>query len=40
MTTVIFAWLWAVDGQRPDRWDVVGVAVSILGMGIIVLGRR
>jgi small multidrug resistance family-3 protein len=33
-------WLWLVEGQRPDRWDVLGGAVCILGMMIIVLGPR
>jgi small multidrug resistance family-3 protein len=33
-------WLWLVDGVRPDRWDIVGAAVSLLGMGIIVFGPR
>lgn len=26
------AWPWPVEGQRPDRWDVIGAAVSILGV--------
>jgi small multidrug resistance family-3 protein len=34
------AWLWAVDGVRPSGWDVVGVAVTLIGMGIIVLAPR
>ncbi|HEY7923872.1 MAG TPA: YnfA family protein, partial [Vicinamibacteria bacterium] len=25
-------WLWAVDGVRPDRWDVVGGTVALAGM--------
>jgi len=33
-------WLWAVEGQRPDRWDVVGAALCILGTAVIVLGPR
>jgi small multidrug resistance family-3 protein len=33
-------WLWLVDGQRPDRWDLVGAGVSILGMLIIYFGPR
>jgi small multidrug resistance family-3 protein len=31
-------WLWLVDGVRPTAWDVVGVAVALVGMGIIVAG--
>ncbi|MBX3414886.1 MAG: YnfA family protein, partial [Pirellulales bacterium] len=25
--TVALAWLWAVDGIRPTRWDALGVAL-------------
>jgi len=32
-------WLALVEGQRPDRWDLAGVAVSLVGMAIIVLGH-
>lgn len=32
-------WLAVVDGQRPDRWDIAGVSVALLGMAIIVLGH-
>jgi len=31
------AWLWAVEGQTPDRWDVIGAAICLLGAGIILL---
>lgn len=34
------AWLWLVEGQAPDRWDLLGAAVCILGMAIIILGPR
>ncbi|HYG85818.1 MAG TPA: YnfA family protein [Azospirillum sp.] len=37
---VSLAWLWAVEGSRPDRWDVVGATVCLLGAGIILLGPR
>lgn len=33
-------WLWAVDGVRPDRWDVAGGLVCIAGTGMILLGPR
>lgn len=33
-------WLWLVEGEQPDRWDIVGAAVCIAGMAIIVLGPR
>lgn len=34
------AWLWAVEGLRPDRWDVLGGAVCLTGAAIIVLAPR
>ncbi len=38
--TVAVVWLWTVDGQRPDRWDLVGALVSLIGMGIIAFAPR
>ncbi len=34
------AWLWAVEGARPDRWDLIGAAVCLTGAAIILLGPR
>lgn len=34
------AWLWMVEGTLPDRWDLVGATVCLLGAGIILLGPR
>lgn len=34
--SVALAWLWAVDGVRPTAWDVAGVSLSLLGMGVII----
>jgi small multidrug resistance family-3 protein len=33
-------WLWLIDGVRPDRWDLLGVTVTVLGMAIIFFGPR
>ncbi len=33
-------WLWAVEGAKPDRWDVVGAAVCLAGMAIILFTPR
>jgi len=30
-------WLWAVEGQPPDRWDLAGAGVCVLGAAIILL---
>lgn len=34
------AWLWAVEGVKPDRWDTLGAVVCLVGAGIILLGPR
>ncbi len=33
-------WLWAVEGQRPDRFDLAGSALCLLGAVVILLGPR
>lgn len=33
-------WLWLVEGNPPDRWDLAGAAVSLAGAGLILLGPR
>jgi small multidrug resistance family-3 protein len=37
---IIGSMTWGVlfDGFRPDRWDVVGALVCLIGAGIIVMG--
>jgi small multidrug resistance family-3 protein len=32
-------WLWLIEGNRPDRWDVMGAVVCLVGAGIILWGR-
>lgn len=34
---VAIGWLWLVDGVEPTTWDMAGVAVTLVGMTIIVL---
>ncbi len=34
------AWLWAVDGVRPDRWDVAGMALCLVGAATILFAPR
>lgn len=34
------AWLWAVEGARPDRWDTLGAVICLVGAGVILLGPR
>ena len=33
-------WLWAVEKTRPDRWDLGGAAVCLIGAAIILFGPR
>lgn len=34
------AWLLAVEGLRPDRWDLTGAALCLAGAAAILLGSR
>lgn len=34
------AWLWLVEGARPDRWDLLGATVCLGGAAIILFGPR
>lgn len=38
--SVALAWLWLIDGVRPSMWDVLGVGVTLVGMGIILFAPR
>lgn len=33
-------WLWLVEGQRPDRFDLTGAAVCLVGAAVILLPQR
>lgn len=33
-------WLWLAEGQRPDRWDLTGALVCIVGTAIILFPAR
>jgi small multidrug resistance family-3 protein len=33
-------WLWLIEGQRPDRWDLTGLVVCLVGSAIILLPSR
>lgn len=34
------AWMRAVEGARPDRWDALGATLCILGSAVILMGPR
>lgn len=33
-------WLWLVEDAKPDRWDLLGAAVCLIGAAIIYFGPR
>ncbi|RMI28491.1 YnfA family protein [Nocardia stercoris] len=33
-------WGMAVDGFRPDRWDVTGALICLVGVAVIMYGPR
>ena len=39
ITAAIF-WLWSIEGARPDRWDLIGAAICLVGASIILFGPR
>lgn len=34
------AWLWIVEGNRPDRWDLAGAVICLVGAAVILWGPR
>ncbi len=33
-------WLWLIEGQRPDRFDLTGAAICLIGAAVILLPQR
>ena len=33
-------WLWFAEGVRPDRWDVMGGLICLVGAAVILWGPR
>lgn len=33
-------WGWALDGDRPDKWDVIGAAIAGVGVALIMFVPR
>ena len=29
-------WMWWVEGTKPDRWDLLGAGIALLGMSVTV----
>ncbi len=34
------AWLWLVEHRAPDRWDMIGAAICLVGAAVILFGPR
>lgn len=34
------AWGMIFDGWRPDRFDLIGAAIALIGVGVIMWGRQ
>jgi small multidrug resistance family-3 protein len=39
ITAALF-WLWAIEGTKPDRWDVLGAGICLVGAAVILFGPR
>ncbi|MEF2551061.1 YnfA family protein [Aurantimonas sp. A2-1-M11] len=33
-------WLWLVEGSRPDRWDLFGAGLCLVGAAVILWAPR
>ncbi len=33
-------WGWWIDGQTPDRWDWLGVAICLMGVAVMLWAPR
>lgn len=33
-------WLWLAEGVKPDRWDLIGAAICLIGASIIFFAPR
>ncbi len=33
-------WMWVIENTRPDRWDLIGGAICLLGASVILWAPR
>jgi small multidrug resistance family-3 protein len=38
--SVAVTWLWLMEGQSPNRWDLFGAGVCLAGAALIVFGAH
>ncbi|BDG70115.1 YnfA family protein [Roseomonas fluvialis] len=34
------AWMWGMEGMRPDRWDAAGAVLCLAGAAVILFAPR
>jgi len=37
---VSLIWLWLIESMRPDRWDLLGALLCLMGATVILFGPR
>lgn len=37
---VSLLWLWLIESMRPDRWDLLGALLCLMGATVILFGPR
>lgn len=35
-----YVWTYFVEGQTPDRWDIMGAILCLMGAAVIIFGHR
>ena len=33
-------WMWLAEGQVPDKWDIIGASICLVGVLFILFGRQ
>jgi len=33
-------WMWLIESRQPDRWDLLGATICLLGAGVILWAPR
>lgn len=33
-------WMWLIEGYRPDRWDLIGASLCLIGAAVILVAPR
>jgi small multidrug resistance family-3 protein len=38
--TASLLWMWVIEAKAPDRWDLSGAVLCLIGAGVILFGPR